>query len=251
MADSLYPPPPPPVGSYIPPSSPPPPPPPSPTPGSSFDFARCLTFVFEDPDWIKKILIGGLMYLAVFVIVGWFFLMGYFARLARNVIEGNPRPLPEWDDLGEYFNEGLKLAGITLIYSLPFVLIACAVMVPAAIAGNMGGRHSQDLAGGLASCVWCLMVPIFLAMALWIPAALLRAIATREFRAAFEFGPIAAFIRANIGNYLLAIVVHLVANFISQFGVVLLCIGIIFTAFWSVCVSAYAFAQTYRLAVVR
>jgi hypothetical protein len=197
------------------------------------------------------VLIGGLMYLAAFVIVGAFFLAGYVARLARNVMEGSQQPLPEWDDLGEYFSEGLRLATITLIYSLPAVVIGLAVMVPAAIAGNARNHQTQDLAGGLVGCVWCLLLPIILAVSLWLPAALLRAVATREFRSAFEFGAIYAFIRANLGNYLLAVVVHLVANFIAQFGVILLCVGIIFTAFWSMCVTTYAFAQTYRLATVR
>src|SRR5687768_15580892 len=66
---------------YIPPPPPPPPPsmtggtlPPPPAPGTQFDFGKPFTYVFDDPRWLQKILIGGLFYLAGFLIVGWFFI---------------------------------------------------------------------------------------------------------------------------------------------------------------------------------
>lgn len=251
MSDSLLPPAPPPAGSTIPPvqpGAPPPPPAGGSTPG--FDFVRCFTFVFDDKEWLKKVLVGGLFYMAAFLIIGGFFLMGYAAQLIRNVINGAAKPLPEWDNLGDYFAEGFKLIVISLIYALPFVCVAIAVLVPAVIAGNLQ-HNGSDWAGGMVGCVWCLMAPLILVLSLWLPAALLRAIATGQFGAAFEFGKIWAFIRANLGNYLLAIVVHFVANFASQFGIFLLCIGIVFTAFLALCVTSHAFAQTYRLSTVR
>ena len=55
----------------------------------------------------------------------------------------------------------------------------------------------------------------------------------------------------NLGNYLLAVVVMFVARFASGFGFVLFCIGIVFTIFWAMCVTFYAFAQTWKLATVR
>ena len=61
--------------------------------------------------------------LASAFIVGAFFLYGYLARLARNVIAGAAHPLPEWDDLGEYFSEGLRLFCVALVYTLPLIAI--------------------------------------------------------------------------------------------------------------------------------
>jgi hypothetical protein len=229
------------------------PPPQPPPPGAQFDFLRPFTYVFDDPRWVPKILLGGVFVLASIFLVGVFFIYGYLARLVRNVINGVQYPLPEWDDIGEYFSEGIKLFAVGLIYAIPIVLVVCIAVIPAAVLSANGNESEtlHQLGGMTASCIWCLMFPLILAMALWLPAALLAVVVTGEFSAAFEFKKIWTYIRANIGNYLLAVVVWLVARFAAQFGVLLLCIGVVFTGFWAVCVAGYAFAQVYRMSTVK
>lgn len=236
---------------------PPPPPPPSaaPTPAPAtgsplFDFGKPFTFVFEDPNWLQKILIGGLFYLAGFLIVGWFFIAGYAAKLARNVVAGVQHPLPEWDDIGGYFGEGLRIIGVFLVYVLPMVAVALMFMVPAGILGAVFEGHEgvEAISSVMLGCLACLLVPFWLAMLLLMPASLLFAAMEQRFGAAFEFGRIWPFIRANIGNYLLAIVIYLIARFLSGFGIILLCIGVIFTGFWSITITAHAFGQVWRAA---
>ena len=230
----------------------PPAPPPTPPAAPSFDFVKPLTFVFDDPRWVQKVLIGGLFIIASMFIIGAFFIYGYLARLARNVIKGMEHPLPEWDDLGEYFGEGAKLFVVALIYVIPVIAIACAIFIPLALAGGASDNETvRSMAGMSVTCAWCLVFPIGLALALWLPAALLMVVVTGDLKAAFEFGHIARFIRANVANYILAFVVWLVARFAAGLGIILLCIGVIFTGFWALTVAAYAFAQTYRLATVR
>ena len=232
---------------------PPPPPPPPPSASEpSFDFVKPLTFVFDDPRWVQKVLIGGLFVIASFVIIGAFFLYGYLARLTRNTISGMQHPLPEWDDIGEYFGEGAKLFVIGLIYAVPIAIVAAVVFIPLAIMGNSSDNETiRSMAGMSVTCAWCLIFPLGLALALWMPAALLMVIVSGDFKEAFEFGRIFRFIRANIGNYILAFIVWLVARFAAGMGVLLLCVGIVFTMFWAFTVAAYAFGQTYRLAKVK
>lgn len=232
---------------------PPPPPPPPPQRPPGFDFVRPLAYVFDDPRWLPKVLLGGVFVLASAVLIGIFFIYGYLARLVRNVIAGVEPPLPEWEDLGEFFSEGLQLFLVTLVYVAPVILVFVGIAIPTAMVGDMSSSDAvRSLGGGLMSCVGCLMFPIGLAVALWMPAALLMAVVHRQFSAAFDFSHIAAFIKANIGNYLLAIVVWLVARFAAGLaGVALLCIGLIFTMFWSMTVGAHAMAQVYRLSTVK
>src|SRR5712691_9678277 len=118
------------------------PPPPPPSPGASFDFLKPFTFAFDDPRWVPKILIGGAFVFASFFIIGAFFVYGYLARLVRNVINGVQYPLPEWDDLGEYFSEGLKLFAVALIYAIPLIVVVCVAVVPAVIIG--AGANASD-----------------------------------------------------------------------------------------------------------
>ena len=241
-------------GTYVPPP-PPPPPPPAPPPAlppaaPGFDFIKPFSFVFDDPRWLPKILVGGLFYLLAFLIIGIFFILGYLARLARNVIAGVAHPLPEWDDLGEYFGEGLRLVGVAFVWILPIVILVVMMVIPTVFLAESNNETAENIGGCLAGTMWCLIFPLSLAVTFFMPASLLMAAVERRFGAAFEFDRIWPFIRKNIGDYLLAIVVYFVARFIGGTGIILLCIGVIFTAFWSMCITTYAFAQVYRRARV-
>jgi hypothetical protein len=242
--------------TYVPPPPPPPPPPavpPSlpPRDPNDFDFGKPFTFVFDDPQWLNKILLGGLFYLAGFLLIGWFFILGYCAKLARNVIAGVQHPLPEWDDLGGYFVEGARLIGVAIVYSVPMIAIVFTFIVPAIIMDSTGNDVAEVIGSGMAGCLWCLMVPLSLAMLIFLPASMLFAAVEQRFSAAFEFGRIWSFIKTNIGNYLLAVVIYLIARFLGGFGIFLLCIGVIFTGFWAMLVTAHGFAQVYRIATTK
>jgi hypothetical protein len=217
----------------------------------TFDFGRPFTFVFEDPRWLSKILIGGLFILGVIILIGPLFAMGYCARLVRNVIAGQRQPLPEWDDLGEYFAEGLKMFVIGLLYGLPLMVIFGALIGPAILMQLAEQNHHEvmrEVGGMFSGFVSCLIAPLSLALALWMPGALLFAIAEGSFGAAFDFARIWKFIRENMANYLLAFVVYLLARFIAGAGFILCCIGVVFTVFWQMVISSYAFAEAWRLA---
>ncbi|HXH93102.1 MAG TPA: DUF4013 domain-containing protein, partial [Thermoanaerobaculia bacterium] len=134
---------------------------------------------------------------------------------------------------------------------LPFIVLMFIFIVPSIVAEAADNDAMRNIGGGMAACVWCIIFPLGLAMALWLPAALMFAAVERRFGAAFEFAQIAAFIKANIGNYLLAFVVWLVVRMIVPFGMILLCVGIFLTSFWSLVVAAYSFGQVWRLAPAR
>ena len=94
----------------------------------------------EDPDWLKKVLIGGAFALACMVLVGIPFVLGYFSRTLRNVAAGTRPELPEWDDLGGLFEEGLRLTAVYLVYTLGVVVVlgvaAAFVLVPMFVASS-------------------------------------------------------------------------------------------------------------------
>jgi hypothetical protein len=229
-------------------ATPAPPPPPFPPAPPSFDFGKPFSFVFDDPRWLQKILIGGLFYIAGFILIGWFFIMGYIAQTTRNVISGLETPLPEWENIGNFFSEGARLIGVVVCYILPLMFLIMLFIVPAIVSDVADSNAGEALSGGMAGCMACLIAPMALAITFFLPASLLFAIVEQRFGAAFEFGKIWAFIRANIGNYLLAIVIYLIARFLAGFGVMLLCIGVVFTGFWSFLIMAHGFAQAYKLA---
>lgn len=215
-------------------------------PRATIDFARPFTFVFEDPQWLMKIVIGGLFYIAAMFIVGFFFIFGYLGRMTRNIIAGNPRPLPEWNDLGEYFAEGLKLSVVALVYILPIFLVMAVLVIPVIL---LEGRSGEEAAGMMATCLMMAVIPLSLLASIIIPAALVRGMAENRPFAGLEIREVLAFIRNNLTNYLIAFMIYILSSFLSQFGVILLCVGVFFTAFWAQVVATAAFAEAYRLAV--
>lgn len=226
------------------------PPPPPPAPRQDYDFVKPLAFVFEDPQWIQKLLMGALFSLASVVLIGVFFVYGYLARLVRNVVDGVERPLPEWTDLGDMFGEGAMLFVASLIYMVPFFFLFF-LMFPFSVLANVDNAAAQILGGGGIFILTLVILPVAFALAVWVPAAMLHAAVKRDFRAAFDFRTIAAFIRNNALNYFLAYLDWLVARMAAPLGFILCCVGVFVTSFWSLTVGVYAFAQAYRLSEKR
>ena len=90
-----------------------------------------------------------------------------------------------------------------------------------------------------------------LALAVYLPAALARAALRGTVADGFAWREILGFIRANLGNYLLSLVIYLLAAFLAQFGFLLCCVGVFPAAFWGYLVLAVALGQTVRLSPVR
>jgi hypothetical protein len=231
---------------------PPPPPLPAARPASTgYDFLRPFVFLFDDPRWLPKVLIGGAFFLLATILIGIPFLLGYFAKVTRNVIAGEPQPLPEWVDLGELFSEGLVLLLVGVIYLLPVAILSTLIAIPAAITGASDQAAIRDAGGAIFGCASCIVSMLSFAVSLLLPAAMLMVITTRQLGAAFDFKRMWAFISANIGNYLLALLTQIIASILSAAGLILLCIGVVFTQFWASVVTAHAFGQVYRASPVK
>jgi hypothetical protein len=220
--------------------------------GGTLDFGRAFQFVFEDPNWVQKILIGGLFYLLSMLLVGLPFVIGYTLRVVRNAAHGLARPLPEWEDLGGIFAEGMRGVGLYLVLLIGALLLPGALgCVLALMGGALSSTSGGENAGAAMAAVgimffYALIILVSLAIGLYMPAAFARMVVYDRFGAGFEFAENLAFIRRNIINYLLVIVIHLVTSFVAQFAILLFCVGIFPAAFWGVCCSAWALGETVR-----
>ena len=202
--------------------------------------------MFDDPRWVPKIVVGGVFTLLATVVAGIPFLLGYAARMTRTIIAGEARPLPEWNDLGEFFGEGLALFAVALIYLLPVSVLSILISIPAAFVDAVSEPAIRDIGQGFIACASCVMWALSLLIGSILPAALMMVIVTRRFGAAFEFPRLAQFLTRNLGNYVIALVIELIAYVLSFAGFALLCAGVIFTWFWAILVTTYAFASTWR-----
>jgi hypothetical protein len=227
----------------------------APTP--TIDIGRCFRFVPEDPQWIPKILIGGGFALVSGILIGIPFVAGYWVRTLRRVAAGDPRPLPEWNDLGGIFGDGLKPALVGLVYGVGFAAVIASV---GCLVGSLfwgassldhqarGSGDALAMLGGLGAFgLYAFLMLAALVLNLFLPAVLVRVALQDDFAAGFAFGAIVRFIRDNLMNYVLSLVFYLVASFASQLGIVLCCIGVFPLAFWAYMILAYALGETVRL----
>ncbi len=221
-------------------------------PSGSLDFGRSLAFVFEDPDWVRKILVGALFGLLSFLAIGGFFIGGYVLRVLRRSAQGEAAPLPEWDDLGGMLVDGLRSTCIYLGYIVPLIGIPILVALSLGLAGILTGRaestgDAQELLLGLIIlAAYGFFFLVSLALMIYLPAAFTRFAVSNRFAAAFEVQENLAFIQRNGANYALALVVYLLASVIAQFGIVLCCLGLLPTTFWATLVLGYALGEVAR-----
>jgi hypothetical protein len=136
----------------------------------------------------------------------------------RRITQENAEPqLPEWDDWGKLFVDGLKLTAAGLIYALPVILLfmlgyafyflpALLSMVP----------DSEDFIGPLfligMGSGWCLFgISMLLSLFLLfiVPAALAHLVSEDSFAAAFHFSSWWAIFRAGFGNFFVASLIML------------------------------------------
>jgi hypothetical protein len=218
----------------------------------NLDIGKAFTYITEDPKWVTKILIGGGLILAGFVtLVGWLFTLpvvgGYMVMTTRNVINGNPQPLPEWDDFGNKWIEGIKAWVVGLVYSLPAILISLVFTLPSTVLSS-SDNSGAVAAGSLISIVGsCLNFVLSLAVAVVLPAAMGRFAVTSDIGNALRVGEVIATVRQNIGMYIvIALITTFLVPLISGLGIIACFIGAAFTAFYAYLMVYHLYGQAYR-----
>lgn len=212
------------------------------------DIGKAFTFVFDDENWIVKVLIGGV--LSLIPVVGPILMYGYGLEVMQNVIQGRSKPLPEWDNWGDKLVKGIMYIVISFVYALPIILLSLCFGGVMAVVGS--ASNSQDTIetlsafGGICFGGIGLLYGILLVFVL--PPALGRYLETGELGAAFRFGEVFALLRDNIGGWLIALVLTWLAGLISSLGIILCFVGVLFTAFWATLVMMYLWGDAYRVA---
>jgi hypothetical protein len=207
------------------------------------DIGISFGYMFEDRDWLKKILIGGLISLIPIVN---FAALGYLVQIIRNVRDGQALPLPEWDQFGDYFMSGLWLFVVFLLYSIPLIILACLQGIGTVVLGS-SGNPSDDVATAymvVSVCLSCLMAIWGLAIGILSPAILVRFAETGQVGPTMRFGGLMDVIRVNVGGYVIVLLLMwVVSSIIAPLGLILCVVGVVFTQFWAYLVSGHLLGQ--------
>jgi len=210
------------------------------------DFGKSFTYMFDDSEWLKKLAIGGLLALLSIIpvvnIFTWLVVVGYYVRTIKNVAASRSMPLPEWDDWGGDWVRGALTVLAGAIYSIPGAILSG---LGGSITGLMqqGGADPNAVASlcvaglGCLSALWGLLVAVFL------PAATINYAVKGDLASFFRFGEIWDLIRNNTGNYIIALLLSIVAALVASLGVVACGVGVFFTGFWAALATAHLLGQ--------
>ena len=206
------------------------------------DIGKSIGFVFEDKDWITKVLIGGIVSLIPIVNLA---ALGYALRTLQNVGAGKAEPLPQWDDFGDYFVRGLVLFVGGLIYALPLIVVAVMTIALSSLTDSRAlGAGAEGVISVCVAVLACLQLLLALAVSVWTPAAAMNYAATDEFAALFRFDQIWGLISGHLGDYIVALLVYWLVSMVAFFvGVVLCLVGTIFTSFIATLIFAHLLGQ--------
>lgn len=176
-------------------------------------FEESLSYPQRGGGW-RTVLTGGLLILFGFLIVPVFIVYGYTVRVLRSAALGE-EAAPRFEDWGGLFVDGLKAAGIGIVYVIvPYVVVFVALF------GTLFAAGGED---GIGAAVAILAVLIgfvgfvfLFVVAYVLPVALTNFALEDRFGAAFEFRKIvsAAFTR----DYVVAILLSIVIGFVVLFA---------------------------------
>lgn len=203
------------------------------------DIGKSFSYIFEDPRWLNKVLIGTLVLIIsslltpiLIGLLGFAILGGYGLEVLKNVRRGDKYPMPEWRERwGEWLVLGLKLYVVLLVWSLPLILVS----IPMSIGfGLMDQGDSEAVGALLAACFGCLTLLWTIVVVVASPAIFIRVAETEDLTDGLQFGRILTFTRDNIGEVIIASVVYLIASFVvsligSIVGVLLCLVGLLVT----------------------
>lgn len=225
------------------------------------DIGTSFGYVFQDPDWVKKVAIGGGILLVgilfswllgIPIIIAVILLLGYQVTVIKNVADGLTTPLPEWSDLGGLFMKGLYAAIGAFVLFLPIIVLGiCSALFSALLAGGASSSTSSSngaasIAALVSTCLSCIMSIYGLVVGLYLYAPLTRYALNNQMNTFWDFRGNWAFISANMGNYIVAVIMAFVASFVGSLGAIACFIGLPFTEFYAQLVVAHVLGQLAR-----
>jgi len=173
------------------------------------DIGKSFSFPFEDRQWISKLGLGAVIAMVPILNFAW---TGYMVDLIRNVMNGVQEPLPNWDDIGKKFTDGLILTLASLVYSLPMLIVICLPMsimiVPAILSGSGDMEEIAQAIAGVGSvlflCLLCVFIIYALVLSVIYPAILVVFSREGTFASCFKFREVFDLIGKNTSFFFTA-----------------------------------------------
>jgi hypothetical protein len=109
-----------------------------------FDLERAVRYPTESEEWVKTVLLGGVLLLFSWLIIPLILVYGYLIRVLRAGMNDDPQP-PAFDEWGELFSEGLPTLVIAIVYGLIPLIVFGVTVGGSVLAFATGSRAGAGL----------------------------------------------------------------------------------------------------------
>ena len=188
------------------------------------DIQRAFTFITDDPDWVTKVgIMLAIALVAPFLLgVPYLLIIGYSIQVAVNARKGVDNVLPEWDELGQKFMDGLMVTLARLVYTLPIWLILCLYITFGGVLGALTSSGNEDVFGALFGggflLIFCLIFIFAIALAFINPGIVIQYIRNNNPGSMYSVGAVLGIVRDNIADIGIMLVALIGASLVISFA---------------------------------
>jgi hypothetical protein len=216
------------------------------------DFGKAFTFIFDDPEWIRKVGISALI--GLIPIVGQLYLLGWGLEVTRRMAAGVAELLPDID-FGTYLGHGFKAFVVALVWTAPIWVLAIVVAIVSSLTYNSSAAYNTAprVANAAATIVsicfglFAFVYGIFAGIAL--PAAFSRTVIFGSIGDGLAFGKVWKLVSAAIGPWVLALIGNIVAGILASIiGSIACGIGVFITTAMYQVIMGHFYGQAYLAA---
>lgn len=188
------------------------------------NFEKSFGYVFKDPDWVVKLVIGTVFVLLTPFMIGVPFMTGYMIRIIRYRLEGK-EGLPAWTNLGGMFVDGIKMVFVGFVYALPILIMGVGLAIVVTIVGEVDSDAGAFM--GLLFLPFQGLSMLYSLALVFIHPHIYHVIATdAPLRQAFQLKGYFKILKTEWSAVLVALLLIWLAGVIAWFGIFIFIIGL-------------------------
>ncbi|MCC7445906.1 MAG: DUF4013 domain-containing protein [Anaerolineae bacterium] len=190
----------------------------------NIDLGKAVTYAFEDQQWVNKLII---LLLVSFIpglnVIVW---SGYALTIARNIMQGEQFPLPNWENWSDIAVRGLLSIAAGFLYFLPIILLGCCLSVAQPLLSDRSSTGSLFVA--VQCCASVIALIYGLAAGLLLMVGNVRFVQTDQFKSFTDIGRRIEDLRRTTNPFITLFVYQLIVSIIAGVASTILaitCVG--------------------------
>lgn len=190
------------------------------------DIAKTFDFIKEDKDWVVKLLIVGLI--SLIPVVGQLYAWGWMMEISKRTELGKGGTLPDVD-FGTFLKYGFRYTVLEIIYSILPSIVLFAMMFIGSILLGVDNGFLNFIGSIFMLVLFIIMIVVIVALYALSFAGYLRIMDTGTISAGLDFDLILNMVRNNPREFLIVIGMSIVYCMLACLGLIVCCVGILFT----------------------